>query len=593
LELIRVLGNILVIIEKKDGKYFDLKKIIRKSGIDLENMKIDIIFYGSTDKEIIDKRCKDFTNVKKIDMEKIIIDTKYIERLNIKAQNITNDYFKSLEKNALTDTRKTLYASIFNTVLGSLKTRERLLHVIGEKTYNSYILIGKRKSKPFQENGLNILEKLKYFSELSAWTRILVTQQKKRIKVYKTDNFFAKNASEILTTIAFTIGYTKKVFSYYSVTVNKNIEKPNKVAVLLRGKVHANIATRLLENDKRNITFIFDSNRVQIDYLKYLFPMISQDLKPKRVISSKIIFKFIKNYLLCYKVIRQIGKESKKKELGGRLDFINCILTNPVMSTIQKHIKMNNINEYITFEETNLFGSIFSRAIVPIVKKSCCVQHGFTVSYYKTMPLISKERWVWGEHFKEQYILRGENEKRIDVRGKSILRVRNYQGLNEVTRLKVLVACGYSEDVMNLEKWVVGVLKALNNLCLKEINVSLHPLNETFIESIKNKIINLSSKVEVRISCTEQQIENSDIVVSGDTTVGFEAALIGKVVFFYSSNDEEIKYEYVHEPYIKRLQETDDIDKILKTISYEEEMINQLAFVERFAGQTATKINKK
>lgn len=572
--------TIIIIVEKNDSKYLDFNKIFKDNLVSTKDVQIDIVFFASSDEEYITKKCINLPYINKINIEGIIFDQNHREYLNQKAKTMTDNYFESVEDSILMDVRKTMHSNVFDIILNSLKDREALLKIIDTKEYDDYILIGKKDANPYTGSGLNITDKISYSETLSAWTKILLLNKDKTVKVYKTDSVIRKLLFENLIKLIFTAGYLQKIFSYYSLIQKKHTKDNVDVAILLRGKVHAEIASRILKEDERNIIFLFDKNRVSLAYIKELFPNSFNDEKPKRLFSLTILFKMVKNLLF---------NENKKLDLENKdinlvLNRINCFLTTPVMLEIRDYVVRKSIKEYMTFEETNLFGSIFSRAITPLVQNSCCIQHGFTVSYYKTMPLVSEKRWTWGSYFKEQYVLRGELDERIDIKGKELLLFNNYKEMNLDKKISVLIAAGYTNDVGLLEKWVIELLLFFEGLDSKKVTISIHPLNKSYIEEIRNKIQEMGHIVNLKVSLDKEEIIEGDMIVSGNTTIGFDAALLGKTVFFYNYYNEDIVYEYINEPYIKKINMSDGICNQLKNINQEQEEINQIEFIRKYAG---------
>ena len=578
------MNNVLVAIEKGDGKFFDLANILRSINLPEEGSFIYIVYFGSRDKEYIKKQIREYSNIKIIDIEKFRIDKKVDVLLETDTAKIINSSIDLLkEKRCLGDIITLFYDKIFYTVKESLTLKVKLEKIMQLQIFTQCILVGKEWSRPFVVE-IYPFKFFNYYENLSALLRILAKDKEISFKLYKTDRFFKKKIYTILKDFVFTLGFLKKSTGYYIASNNTKEEGKSKKLILLRGKVHVKLASKLYKAGCNQLIFIFDSQRIPKEYLKEYFPTIYSNLKFTRISLFSVdgIIAVGTSIFDIIKKITIIRKEKKHFDLDISTPFLLLFLYYTYLNTVKRVVVPNRVYNYMTFEESNLFGLLFSQAIVPFVESSCLIQHGFTVDYYATMPLISNERWVWGEYFKEQYIIRGEDENRIKVKGRALLNFREYQENKEFKKIKFLIAPEYNQDISKVKKWIINTIESIQNLDTAKILISIHP-NQPFKSELEKSIQKHNLPTSIVSSYGYKEMLDIDIIISGNTTVGFEAALLGKVVFFYNLKDEEILYDYVHHPYIQILREGETLLSILNLIDYSNMKRNYFDFLTKYA----------
>jgi len=573
-------------VEKNDGKHLNLRQVLKQSKLCLAKLEIIIVFYGSTDGKRVYKQAKYINNVKQIDIEKIHIDKTQQELLNKEAQSMVDEYFTCIERatdNTLfIDAAQIYYGLIFHRVQLSLVTRAKLSKILAENAGAHYILIGKREADPFPTTDPLPLRNMNYYVTLSAWLRILVSDPGSSVEICETDSWIRQTVAHLIARWAFVLAYIHRLHSYRIVKINHSTSTSPTVTVLLRGKAHVNIAKNLL-GKKSNVYILFDSRRVPLSHLKDGFPQITKTAKSKRLVVGSMA-RFCKHYHRYSKSALELKGTVRSHRLGDQ--SINWLLASASILYIRLH-EISEVEEYITFEETNLFGSLFSRALVPTVLKSACIQHGFTVQYYYTMPLVANERWVWGEFFKEQYVLRDECPNRIKIYGSQLLNYSGrYEPIPKSKQLDILLAPSYEKDMHELEKWFVDILDLMSSLDVGKLVVSLHPNQRGRGQLCK--CLERRGYTADFVSAIGRTIRHFDIVISGDTTVGFEAALLGKTVFYYNSRPKVFTYDYVHHPYIIKINKYDSFAKIYAVIDPTAMHKRYLDFVGLFAGIDGT-----
>lgn len=586
--------SLLVIIEKKDGKYFNLKKVIIDSGLAKEKCGIYIVYYGSTDASYIESQCKNISIVEKIDIDKIPLSEEHQNALDSEAKKIVDSYFISLSNDfQLENALKVIYGSLFEMVKKSLILREKISNILNRVKPVRCFLFGKQHSAPFVEGDINFLNAINYSETLSAWGRLLVNEREIPFIIYRTDNWITKRVVQSAKYVSLMLGVIGKSKSFHLIVNKEQPQKTkNSTLILLRGPVHIKLAARLLSENNKDVIFIIDSKRITKKSLEQGFSNYSEMMRYERLkpLSLKEVFNVLSIHIDIIKNISFYKENVRNLGFDGYLPIVSMIVFTPLQMKIRENLHQYNINTFITFEETNLFGALFSRSLVSTVDNSVCVQHGFTVSFSRTMPLICNERWVWGPYFKEQYMLRGENEEKLIDKGMYLLSYHKYEGLREFQKLSILLAPAYNIDPNNLSSWISKALISLRRLDVKEVIITLHP-NQPLTKNQLEKIMQGEDLlIKIISGCSEQDILNSDIIICGNTTVGFEAALLGKPVFYFLKKQDQIIYSYVLQPYIEKLLDGEDLLVRLNEMNWEIKHQQHSMFLHEYGIEDSRKV---
>lgn len=582
------MDKVLVAVEKGDGRHLNIKKILNDIKFLPQEARIWIVYYGSTDNKYIEKLCqskeaRSLFDIERIDLEKIKMEKRYLDEICEDTDRIVKDGIPSRDKNNDLSTVATLYyRGMFNSVKVALILKTKLKSLLVQNEFIQYILIGKKNSSLFPVE-LYPLKSFNYGEQLSAVFKKMLSDEELLLTIHETDNRLKRKLLKVARNLFILLGFLKKSSMYYYAYYTGRNRSSENTLILLRGKVHVKLASKIVQEDYTKLSFIVDSKRISKSNLKRYYPKSYEDLNYKRItiFSVRGIRAFIKYGNKNHIRLKELQVQTLLRGFDLNISYLLSKFYFAYYSVVRKVIKNNNVSDFVTFEESNLFGVLFSQAITPVVKKSCLVQHGFTVDFYAGMPLISDERWVWGEYFKTEYIRRGEEKERIKVKGKTLLNVKSLEEKKTISP-QILLAPEYNQEISTLKNWVMDVLNILKRIDTDRIFVSIHP-NQPGKSEITNWLENHNADIKVVSSSGNRELLDLDVVITGNTTVGFEAALLGKNVYNYHLKDQEIVYSYLKHPYIRNLRA--DYIKHKHTENFDLMTRCHLDFINKFVGE--------
>lgn len=561
----------------------NFQRIIKENKINKENSVVYIVFSGESDGTVINKKLSEYPLIKKIDIDQVSIT---IERENIIAEEAykkVQSFILGIKLNNVNDYYKSIQGILFNNFFLSMILKEKISIIIKKYQPKLSILIGKKDSIPCSEELFNFPKNLSYHQIFSEEVKEITKECSIPLNIYKSDRLYWKSITKYFKKRIFLIGFIKKKMGYRILIPKEyNVKSTDNKLILLRGLVHVKLASRLLKENKNNVIFLYDSKKISEHQIRKYLSIDKNKYKNELFINKYSMYSFY-DLTKIFKSILIINQKIRK----SNVDFLDSILISMLISKeiirLRKYVEKKNTNTFITFEETNLFGAIFSQAIVPQVNNSFCVQHGFTVSFYKTLPLISKRRWVWGPYFKNEYISKGEKSKKIEVKGKELLNIRDYEVLKRNEPINILLAPAYYDSIEKINYWIHSVIKSLDRLNINSVKISIHP-NQPQLNQLKNFSQILKSDIEVIRGSGDTDLLDSELIISGNTTVGFEASLLGKNVFLYLLHNDKIIYNYALHPFIEIVNEEQDFLSIFYNIDSRLKRQQHLDFINKYAG---------
>lgn len=557
------MGNVIIIDEGL--KLARIQKTIKLIANEYPNATIKIV---TDDGSKYSRNHEMLTNGKiiVIDLGSTQLDNEQLLEIEQKAKVVVEKYYSSIMTlEEYYKVLKCVHGNFYLSVKSSLMIKEKLLEVIQFDCIDQIYLSNCKD--PMRSLNLNFtFPKSVYASEsLNYWGLAIAREYNLKIKGIDLGYRAKRNMKLILQKSLFALGLVKKGNGYRSTKANDVDE--NVSIHLLRGKAHVNLAKRVINAERSNVLFIYDSSRVTIDMIRGLSNKVQIETSKLNLLSVSQIISSLLHNCRNYTKYREIKNITVQHELNWKVVSPIVLFGIGLTEKILESFKMYKVDDFFTYEESNLFGALFSHSVNSICTRSACVQHGFFVNFDSTMPLISNERWVWGKYFKSQYELRGENSSQLVVKGDMLLDISGKK-IVEMNRqnYNVLLAPASIKDSSEMIEWLHECLKSLTSQRVESIVVSLHP-NQYKYEEIEKELLRFHPTIKLQRGVNNELIKDMDVVISGNTTVGFEAALLGKVVLFKSSHSDNQTYEYVKHPYILNM---DDIDNV--SIEYLEQV---------------------
>ena len=553
-----------IFIEKYDG--LNAKNKILKDKISALSEGCTIFTFTKSDYQILKK-----INSKYQETFNIINSNNYIKYENntiekiavLKEKKIINNLKSICTNELICKLIPCIKLRIYYNIKNSFVVRKIVKEIFKEINKNDLvILIGKKNSVPYSDGTYIEKEIIYYKTCVSYWVKYYAKKKFKKYKLINTENKIKKYIFNNM--FPFLIHFYRNfIYSLYFCKKNKQTNSDNyynNSLFFIRGETHEKLLKKLLKNlnISTNIYFLYEK--------KWFFN--TKEFKKSNNLNNiyrvKIIINFFKHRsYIIKKELKTMNRYLDSQGFLFKYYYYYYIFQLPLYFSLLKIIKENDIDICLNFEEQSPRGSLFSTIGNEVNCKTVTIQHGFIVNFDYTTPLISNERWVWGKYFKNYYINNyNEHPNRIKNIGTYLFAPLEIQKIKKDGYFKVLLTPEYFNNKRDLIRWIENVLFQIEENYPKMImyKISLHPSTSNLQRVIK-EIKQLFKKYDVSIiiGISEKEIKKSDIVICGNTTVGFEAAILGKRVIYYSGENNKVTYEYAHHSYIALVKRKEKI----------------------------------
>ena len=277
----------------------------------------------------------------------------------------------------------------------------------------------------------------------------------------------------------------------------------------------------------------------------------ADDLKPysKRIIS---LSNFYKKHHICISALLQFFTFIKYRFLGDHnrafatLKFFKDFYL--IRIALNNIISQNNINSICMYKGDGIYAQTIGHYIHQKHQsiKVIVMQHGLIASIpqYKKLPI--DEFWVWSSFFKNRLNQLGVNYN-IKIMGDpttdSLLKQKENQIPQTKNKLKLLFLPNHGNShtpksqVINTLHWIVKY--AIENL---EYFLAIKPHPGDSENIILRNINNASQISNLTLISKDKKVlvENYDIIIINNSTIGMEAALNKKPVIILAENKEQV-----------------------------------------------------
>lgn len=538
----------IIVIEKNEK----LKGNIKKQLVSLiDNNKDDIEFwtFSSLDKNSVKTL---FGNVK---VRNILQKGDY--SLNTEAYNKTHLLVDTISDkfsdNAIKSIVKSLFGNIYILFKQSFRLNEELARLINDEL--EVVLVGKELNNPVNQS-LFIRKIFEYENMVSYWTCKICSDKKVKLTIIKTDKTLLKFMYYNIQPILLVLGnLIQNPFVY----AKKSEENFNSSMISFRSTTHKKVYDNMVKNgfDNINASYILNKKLIGIDCnLKNNYQFKTIKINYFNVV--KLMFNFA--------LRKNIKKTCKEFGLSWKYVFYSIVFNYSIYRNLISVFDSENIKEYYNFEETNFYGALISYAAKQNSIKCTTIQHGYTVSYDNTMPLISDERWVWGESFARKYNELGIDRASLKNINELLYNKVELVKVNKKSELNLLLAPEYSEYYLDLNNWISNIIRGINTVKINKIVISLHP-NQKGSNEIKQHFNESRHNFDIQftVGFKKEDFLNSNIIITGNTTVGYEAVLNGKFVIYFNMNNYTL-YDYLQDDFIIEVKDNVDIEKAFNQI---------------------------
>lgn len=525
----------MILIEK----YEINKKICEKINDLIQNAKCKflIVLFSNIDEDIINKHHIN-GEVKIINMVREIKPS-IISNFNKNEYENALKLIDELEKLSQISEYKNIIKSLFGNIY-MINSQNYILENNIERLIKKYditelYLFGKKSCK-YKYKNLFSKSLIKNEESISYITINYTIKNKIKLTIFNTENkmksFFCQFIQPYIEI------YGKNIMSPF-VFLKRNTEHCENI-IIIRSITHIKLLNKLITSGK--ISLEKSDFIVSKEYLDSIPDVSSYSGEKINISLMDILYSITKSNLkkdlkaICY-----------EKGLNTHYIFALYLINKSLIKNIDNIFTSKQYKRYYCFEETNFYGALISYIARKRIKETITVQHGVTVSYGYTMPLLSNERWVWGKEFKNKYIELGEESNKIKNISNSINLIKSINSLSNKKEINIVISPEMSE-IVEPEKWIKDILESIDNVGVKNINrivISIHPFykHTSELREYLNSL-NIKGNIEIVRGVTQDIIDYCDMIITGNTTVGYEGILSGKRIIFYNKYN-DINYGYL------------------------------------------------